>query len=298
MKQVGGIIPYLPTPVDDKGNIIEESVSALVSHLADCGVSGICVLGSVGEFPYLLPEQKRALVNAAVKAGHASGLDVVAGVAGFSVRDLIEQSELYSSIGVDALVLMIEQYFPLSVKQLASMIIEVGNNIPDKEIILYSNPKYMHYSFPIELFENINGCSNIDGYKDASGNTGFLLSIKERYGDRFRIFSASAHIPLFVFELGGVGWMAGPACIVPKSSVRLFGLAKEGRLDEALALQRRMWAVNAAFAKYDLAACIKGVLNAQGYDFGNPVPPLEALPADTAMRLSELAASLEEGGMV
>ena len=56
--------------------------------------------------------------------------------------------------------------------------------------------------------------------------------------------------------------------------------------------------VNAAFAKYDLAACIKGVLNAQGYDFGNPVPPLEALPADTAMRLSELAASLEEGGMV
>ena len=193
---------------------------------------------------------------------------------------------------------MIEQYFPLSVKQLASMIIEVGNNIPDKEIILYSNPKYMHYSFPIELFENINGCSNIDGYKDASGNTGFLLSIKERYGDRFRIFSASAHIPLFVFELGGVGWMAGPACIVPKSSVRLFGLAKEGRLDEALALQRRMWAVNAAFAKYDLAACIKGVLNAQGYDFGNPVPPLEALPADTAMRLSELAASLEEGGMV
>ena len=166
MKQVGGIIPYLPTPVDDKGNIIEESVSALVSHLADCGVSGICVLGSVGEFPYLLPEQKRALVNAAVKAGHASGLDVVAGVAGFSVRDLIEQSELYSSIGVDALVLMIEQYFPLSVKQLASMIIEVGNNIPDKEIILYSNPKYMHYSFPIELFENINECSNIDGYKD------------------------------------------------------------------------------------------------------------------------------------
>ena len=80
--------------------------------------------------------------------------------------------------------------------------------------------------------------------------------------------------------IGGLGWMAGPACIIPRQSVALYDLCKQKRWDEALVLQRKLWRVNEAFARFNLAACIKAGLSIQGYDVGDPVPPQAALTAD------------------
>src|ERR1700694_5674369 len=120
---------------------------------------------------------------------------------------------------------------------------------------------------------------------DASGQIrtevlGRLLSIMNRCGDNIKVFSASAHIPAAVMLIGGVGWMAGPACIIPRQSVELYNLCKAARWDEALTLQRRLWRINEAFARYNLAACIKAGLVIQGYDVGDPVKPQAALTAD------------------
>ena len=79
-----------------------------------------------------------------------------------------------------------------------------------------------------------------------------------------KVFSASAHIPAAVMLIGGVGWMAGPACVVPRQSVRLYDLCRAGRWDEAMTLQRRLWGINEAFARFNLAACIKAGLQAPG----------------------------------
>jgi 4-hydroxy-tetrahydrodipicolinate synthase len=95
-----------------------------------------------------------------------------------------------------------------------------------------------------------------------------------------KVFSASAHIPTAVMLIGGVGWMAGPACIVPRESVRLYDLCRAGKWDEALRLQRDLWRINEAFARYNLAACIKAGLQIQGYAVGDPVPPQTPLGPD------------------
>jgi 4-hydroxy-tetrahydrodipicolinate synthase len=80
--------------------------------------------------------------------------------------------------------------------------------------------------------------------------------------------------------IGGVGWMAGPACLIPRQSVELYNLCKAARWDEALALQRKLWRLNEAFARYNLAACIKAGLAIQGYAVGDPVPPQAPLTPD------------------
>ena len=74
--------------------------------------------------------------------------------------------------------------------------------------------------------------------------------------------------------------MAGPACIIPRQSVELYNLCKGKRWDDAMALQRRLWRVNEAFARYNLAACIKAGLAIQGYEVGDPTPPQSALTAE------------------
>jgi 4-hydroxy-tetrahydrodipicolinate synthase len=107
-----------------------------------------------------------------------------------------------------------------------------------------------------------------------------LLSIINRCGDAIKVFSASAHIPAAVMLIGGVGWMAGPACIIPRQSVELYNLCQAECWADAMKLQKKLWRVNEAFARFNLAACIKAGLSIQGYDVGDPVPPQAALSAD------------------
>jgi len=45
-------------------------------------------------------------------------------------------------------------------------------------------------------------------------------------------------------------------------------------------IQRPLWALNQAFAKYNLAACIKGALELQGYTVGMPLAPQAPLPPE------------------
>jgi 4-hydroxy-tetrahydrodipicolinate synthase len=94
-----------------------------------------------------------------------------------------------------------------------------------------------------------------------------------------------------VMLIGGVGWMAGPACIIPRQSVRLYELCRAAKWPEAMVLQRRLWRINEAFARFNLAACIKAGLEIQGYKVGDPVPPQPAL---TPEERNAVAAALAE----
>ena len=145
---------------------------------------------------------------------------------------------------------------------------------------IYTNPNFQRSDLTLDVIARLATHPRIGYIKDASTNTGRLLSIMNRCGDSIKVFSASAHIPAAVMLIGGVGWMAGPACLIPRQSVELYNLCKAGCWDDALALQRKLWRLNEAFARYNLAACIKAGLSIQGYEVGDPITPQAALTAD------------------
>ncbi len=109
-----------------------------------------------------------------------------------------------------------------------------------------------------------------------------------------KVFSASAHIPAAVMLIGGVGWMAGPACVIPRQSVRLYDLCRAARWAEAIELQRLLWRINEIFARFNLAACIKATLDIKGYDVGDPVPPQRPLSRDEREIVAAALASIAE----
>ena len=94
--------------------------------------------------------------------------------------------------------------------------------------------------------------------------------------------------------IGGVGWMAGPACVIPRQSVRLYELCRDSRWTEAMELQRRLWQINEIFARFNLAACIKAALEIKGYDVGDPVPPQPKLGAKERDIIAASLSDVEE----
>jgi 4-hydroxy-tetrahydrodipicolinate synthase len=273
-----GVFPYLVSPVRDSGEIDAPVLARLCDDLVKAGVHGLTPLGSTGEFAYLGAAQRRRVVEVTVEAARGR-VPVVAGVASTTIADACAQARDYERLGASGILAILEAYFPVAdegVHDYFKAIAEAAS-LP---VVLYTNPNFQRSDLSLPVIERLSRVPNIGYIKDASFNTGRLLSILNLVQGRMQVFAASSHVPACVMLLGGVGWMAGPACVAPRQSVELYELCRRGDWAAAMEKQRPLWALNQAFAKYNLAACIKGGLQLQGYAVGAPLPPQAPLSAE------------------
>jgi 4-hydroxy-tetrahydrodipicolinate synthase len=273
-----GVFPYLVSPIDAAGAVDEPVLAKLCEDLIAQGVHGLTPLGSTGEFAYLSWAQKQRVVEVVVKAARGR-VPVVAGVASTTIADARLQARDMERLGCNGILAVLEAYFPLTDDGVYAYFKAVAEAV-SLPVVLYTNPTFQRSDLSLPIIERLSTIDNIVAIKDASTNTGRLLSILNRVGTRLQVFSASAHIPAAVMLIGGVGWMAGPACLVARQSVALYDLCRKGAWPEAMALQKKLWDLNQTFAKYNLAACIKGGLAMQGYAVGDPLPPQTPLPPE------------------
>jgi len=254
-------------------------------------VHGLTPLGSTGEFAYLSPQQRRRVVEIVLEAC-GERLPVVAGVASTTTADAVALAQDYQQLGCSGILAILESYFPVSEDGVYVYFSAIASAV-EVPVVMYTNPNFQRSDLSLAVIEKLSRIDNISYIKDASNNTGRLLSIINLTEDRLKVFAASAHIPACVMMIGGVGWMAGPACIAPRQSVELYDLCRAKEWDLALERQRALWSLNQVFAKYNLAACIKGGLELQGYRVGPPLPPQQPL-SDSG--IVEVKAALERIG--
>ena len=284
-----GVFPYLVSPIGAHGRIRTDVLAQLCEDLIAAGVHGLTPLGSTGEFAYLNSEQREGVVRTTIEATRKR-VPVVAGVASTGTANAVAQAKRYQALGADGILAICEAYFPLKESQVENYFRAIADAV-EIPVVLYTNPNFQRSDLTLDTIARLSEHPRIRYIKDASTNTGRLLSIMQRAPD-LKVFSASAHIPAAVMLIGGVGWMAGPACIVPKQSVALYELCHARRLDDAMPLQRKLWRVNEAFARFNLAACIKAGLELQGYPVGDPVPPQTPLTAEERKIVTQILAEL------
>ncbi|MEP3279205.1 MAG: dihydrodipicolinate synthase family protein [Stappiaceae bacterium] len=291
MAQFEGVIPYLATPTSNAGEIDTQMMSRLCEHLIAKGVHGLCPLGSTGEFAYLSGSQK-ALTIETVIAAAAGRVPVIAGVAGTATQDAVAQAKTAKAAGADGILAVMEAYFPIDEKGVVAYFTAIAD-ATDLPVTIYTNPNFQRSDLSLSAIERLSHHPNIVALKDASTNTGRLLSVINRMDGRLDVFAASAHITIAVMLIGGKGWMAGPSCLVPEKSVQLFELCKARNWDAAMILQRELWAINETFAKYNLAGAIKAGLRLQGLDCGDPIPPQASVSAQGVEEIRSVLEKLE-----
>ncbi len=290
MSHFRGVFPYLVSPLDASGNVKADVLARLCDDLIAAGVHGLTPLGSTGEFAYLSTAQKRRVVEVVIEAS-AGRVPVVAGVASTTTADAVRQAREWERLGADGVLAVLEAYFPIADEGVYAYFRAIGEAV-GLPVVLYTNPSFQRSDLSLPVIERLSRVPNIRYIKDASVNTGRLLSIIDRVEGRVQVFAASSHIPACVMLIGGVGWMAGPACVAPRASVELYELCRRGDWAAAMDRQRPLWALNQAFARYNLAACIKGGLELQGYAVGAPLPPQSPLPPEGIEEVRRALAAL------
>ncbi len=289
-----GVFPYLVSPVGGDGCVLDDVLRRLVDHLIGAGVHGLTPLGSTGEFAYLSWEQRRRVVEVTIEAA-AGRVPVVAGVAATTIADGCRQAREFEALGAAGILAILEAYFPIDEAGIVDYFTAIAGAVACP-VVLYTNPSFQRSDLSLPVVVRLAAVPNIRYIKDASTNTGRLYSLICALGDRMRVFAASSHVPVAVMFLGGVGWMAGPACLIPKESVALYELCVAGRWDAARTLQQRLWRVNQIFAKYNLAACIKAGLELQGFPVGPPLAPQAPLDDAGRAEVAAVLAGLEAAG--
>ena len=273
-----GVFPYLVSPVDDAGEVKADVLARLCEDLIGAGVHGLTPLGSTGEFAYLSWPQRRRVVEVVVRAAKGR-VPVVAGVASTTIAEAVSQAREFERLGCAGVLAILEAYFPVPDEGVFAYFNAIAEAV-SLPVVLYTNPNFQRSDLSLPVIEKLSRVPNIGYIKDASFNTGRLLSIINTVEGRMKVFAASSHVPACVMLLGGVGWMAGPACVAPRQSVELYELCRRGDWAAAMERQKPLWRLNQAFAKYNLAACIKGGLELQGYAVGAPLAPQAPLPPE------------------
>src|SRR5512139_3095496 len=182
MTDFHGVFPYLVSPIDAGGRILTDVLGKLASALIKAGVHGLTPLGSTGEFAYLNAAQRSAVVQATIEATNKR-VPVVAGVAATATDDAVTQAKNYQRLGADGILAILESYFPLKDAQVEAYFRAIADAV-DVPVVLYTNPNFQRSDLTLDVIARLAAHPRIGYIKDASTNTGRLLSIMNRRGDR------------------------------------------------------------------------------------------------------------------
>ena len=191
MPDFHGVFPYLVSPIDASGRIKTDVLGRLCDDLIKAGVHGLTPLGSTGEFAYLDSEQRTAVVRTTIEAA-SKRVPVVAGVAATATADAVAQAKHYQRLGADGILAILESYFPLKDAQVESYFRAIADAV-DIPVVLYTNPQFQRSDLSLDVIARLAAHPRIQYIKDASTNTGRLLSIMNRCPEHARVLRLGAH---------------------------------------------------------------------------------------------------------
>ncbi len=284
-----GVYPAATTQftADDKVDI--PATQRVLSALVDDGVDGLIVLGTCGENNSLTPDEKRAVLKAAVEAV-GGRVPLVTGVSELSTARAVDYAREAEAIGMDALmVLPAMVYVPTDAELYAHFrTVAEATGLP---IMLYNNPIAYRVSIGFAALEKLAELPNIVAVKESAPDSRRFTDIINRFGDRFDVMAGLDDLALEGLMLGASGWVSGLTSAFPRESVALIEAAERGDWIEARRIYRWFMPLLHLDADHDLVQSIK--LAEQIMGRGSERVRMPRLPLAGARR-AEVIAMVEE----
>jgi 4-hydroxy-tetrahydrodipicolinate synthase len=232
-----GVFPAITTPFAADDAIDLERFGAHAAWMAGHGCTAIVTPGSLGEGGLLSLDEKRALWRRAVEALPAD-VPVVAAVGACGTREAVEIARAAAECGCRGLMVLPPYAYRGDWREMRSHFGKVLEATP-LGCMLYNNPPaYGVDVLPAQVEELVRAHPNLHAVKESSGDIRRFTAIRALVGDRAALFVGIDDMVLEGVAAGAEGWIAGLVNGFPAESVRLFELARDGRLDEADELYR------------------------------------------------------------
>lgn len=291
-----GVIPAITTPFATDLSIDMAFVEKHVKWLLDAGCTAIVTPGSLGEGAVLSAEEKLALWRACTKACGGKA-PVIAAIASASTGDAVRAAREAQAAGCTGLMVLPPYVYKGSWREMRGHFAAILNATP-LSCMLYNNPiAYGTDVLPEQIAELAAKHANLHAVKESSGDIRRVTAIRALIGDRLSILVGMDDVIVEGVAAGAVGWIAGLVNALPRESVRLFELARDGKHAEAAALYRWFLPLLRMDTTYDFVQLIKLVQAEVGMigSGGAAVRPPRLLPegAELERSLAAIRAALK-----
>jgi len=166
----------------------------------------------------------------------------------------------------------------------------------DFPILLYNVPSRTITDIAVETMGRLSRLPNVVGVKDATGNLARVSAQRQACGAEFVQISGNDDMALGFNAMGGVGCISVSANVAPRLCSDFQKATREGRWDDALALQDKLFPLHAALFTDASPAPTKYALTRIRNDFPGELrlPLVEA--SDASKRAVD--AALEHAGLI
>lgn len=233
-----GVFPAVTTKLKDDGSLDHDAIRSGLNRLIENGVSGVVMMGMVGENAQLTPEEKRTVLKIAVETV-AGRIPVISGLAETNTGSAVQFAKDAEQIGVQGLMV-----FPgLTYRSDTRETIEFYRTIAKASklaILLYNNPRGYGVDLTPDVLAKLLEEPTIEAIKEESYDTTRVTDLIARFGDRLAVICGVDDLVLESAALGARGWVSGMANAVPKEAVELLNLAVSGDFVKARALYQAL----------------------------------------------------------
>lgn len=288
-----GSIPALVTPFSG-GRVAEDTFSEFVEWQIAEGSSALVPCGTTGEVATLSHDEHREVIAHAVRVA-AGRVPVIAGCGSYSTSAALDMIRAAADVGAEAALVVVPYYNKPSQAGLAAHFETLAEHSP-VPIVVYNVPSRTVADISVETLERIAKHPRIVGIKDATGNLARVSAQRLQCGDGFCQLSGNDDMALGFNAMGGVGCISVTANVAPKLCSEFQKATRDGRWDEALKLQDRLYPLHAALFSDASPAPTKYALTRvrPGFPAELRLPLVEA--SDASKRAVD--AALEHAGLI
>ena len=203
-----------------------------------------CRAGPPAKCATLTIDEHRRVIEITVEAARGR-VPVIAGCGSYSTAVTIEKMQAAKDAGADAalvVVALLQQAEPGRPRRPFPR----GGRSSDLPIIVYNVPSRTVADIAVETLAEVSRLPTVVGVKDATGNLARVTAQRLACGEQFCQLSGNDDMALGFNAMGGVGCISVTANVAPQLCSEFQEAMREGRWDEALELQDRLYPLHAA----------------------------------------------------
>lgn len=248
------------------GEIDYVTLERLINWQIEESIDAIIISGTTGESPTLSREEKKSLLDFALKTVKGR-VPVIAGTGTNSTSDSILLSKDAEALGADGLLVVTPYYNKPSQRGLYAHYEAIAEAV-SLPVILYNVPGRTSVDLLLETVIALSKIPNILGLKEASGKPQRVEMLKGNVPEGFRIYTGNDPEIAEFMERGAHGVISVLSNVMPRLTHTLVSGSLEGKKEEARTLQKKAERLIEALFMETNPVPVKEALAFMG--FGNP----------------------------
>lgn len=287
------------TPFTPGGKAIDfDAWKRFVDWQVACGVPGIIILGTTGEFLTITDDERTQFVEQTVKLV-GGRMNVLVGTMNAYTPNAVRYSKEAEDLGADGLMIIPPYYYTPTEDEIFEYYKAIceGCGLP---IMLYNNPFTSNVDMPASLVGRLaKSFEQIRYIKEASQRIERIHDIIIESDGLMNVWAGQR--VLESYKMGAKGYVNPYGNYIPRASARFVDWAEQGRWDD-------VWAVQSVIGKFDAIIteghplyghqCYsKALAAAAGYPVGDVRPPIttfESLADEGRERVAKMVPLMEE----